>query len=247
MFLGHEGVQAEMDFVELNVFRLADHGIPYGFTPVLVANPETLRYCPPLPSAYPLPPMYVNSSPQVFWHFLVITSHPKAAYWCWLCTVQEHVFSCRDHQSSMKAFLRATARGYEAAAADPQRAAALLVEESKGALNPDFAQKSQEYASKVSIFFRRFACDPELLNILRELCLGGWKRCKVSLSLSAMLESQLDSLKNFIARYTMPWKASEVATSCLSCFPAHSALPERVRPMGIYGARAVADLPKVAA
>lgn len=43
VFLGHEGVQAEIDCVNLNIFRLADHGIPYGFTPVLVANPEILR------------------------------------------------------------------------------------------------------------------------------------------------------------------------------------------------------------
>ena len=53
----------------------------------------------------------------------------------------------------MKAFLRATARGYEAAAADPQRASAMLVEESKGALNPEFALKSQGYASKVDVPF----------------------------------------------------------------------------------------------
>ena len=59
----------------------------------------------------------------------------------------------------MKAFLRATARGYETAAADPQKAAGLLVEECKGALIPDFAQKSQEYASKVGFFFQCFACD----------------------------------------------------------------------------------------
>ena len=50
----------------------------------------------------------------------------------------------------MKAFLRATAQGYEYAAAHPQEAAALLVEESKGVLDKDFAVKSQEFASKVS-------------------------------------------------------------------------------------------------
>ena len=49
----------------------------------------------------------------------------------------------------MKAFLRATARGYETAAADSLKASAVLVEESKGALDKDFALKSQEYASKV--------------------------------------------------------------------------------------------------
>ena len=56
VFLGHEGVQAEIDGVDLNIFRLADQGIPYGFTPVLVADPETLRCVPlSLPYAYPRP------------------------------------------------------------------------------------------------------------------------------------------------------------------------------------------------
>ncbi len=71
----------------------------------------------------------------------------------------------------MKAFLRATARGYEAAAADPQKAAALLVEESTGALNPEFTRKSQEYASKAGTFFQCFACDPGRTgNARREVC-----------------------------------------------------------------------------
>ena len=61
----------------------------------------------------------------------------------------KHADSCRERQSSMKAFLRATARGYESAAADPLKASTLLVEESRGALDKDFALKSQEYASKV--------------------------------------------------------------------------------------------------
>ncbi len=50
----------------------------------------------------------------------------------------------------MKAFFEATGRGYEYAAAHPQEAAALLVEESRGVLDKDFAVKSQEFASKVS-------------------------------------------------------------------------------------------------
>ena len=50
----------------------------------------------------------------------------------------------------MKAFLGATARGYEYAAAHPQKAAALLVEESKGVLDKEFAVKSQDFASRVS-------------------------------------------------------------------------------------------------
>ena len=43
VFLGHEGVQAQMDGIKLNIFKLADYGIPYGFTPTLIAIPETLR------------------------------------------------------------------------------------------------------------------------------------------------------------------------------------------------------------
>ena len=50
---------------------------------------------------------------------------------------------------SIKTFLGATARGYEYAASHPQEAAALLVKESKGALDKDFAVKSQEFVSKV--------------------------------------------------------------------------------------------------
>ena len=56
---------------------------------------------------------------------------------------------CRQHMSSIKAFLGATAQGYQYAAAHPQEAAALLVEESKGTLDKDFAVKSQESVSKV--------------------------------------------------------------------------------------------------
>ena len=43
IFLGHEGVQAEMEGVRLNVFKLSDYSIPYGFTPILIGNPETMR------------------------------------------------------------------------------------------------------------------------------------------------------------------------------------------------------------
>ncbi|CAK0743552.1 hypothetical protein CVIRNUC_001479 [Coccomyxa viridis] len=96
IFLGHEGVQAEMEGVRLNVFKLSDYDIPYGFTPILVGNPETMR----------------------------------------------------QRVSSMEAFFEATGRGYEYAAAHPQEAAALLVEESRGVLDKDFAVKSQEFASK---------------------------------------------------------------------------------------------------
>ena len=63
----------------------------------------------------------------------------------------QHVLLCRERSSTVRAFLSATARGYEMAAAHPQRASALLVEESRGALDAQFALSSQAYASKVAI------------------------------------------------------------------------------------------------
>ena len=43
MFMGWEGLQAEQRGVKLNVFRLEDYGVPYGYTPVLVAHPDVLH------------------------------------------------------------------------------------------------------------------------------------------------------------------------------------------------------------
>lgn len=42
VFLGWEGVEAERKGVALNVFRLRDSGIPYGYSPVLAADPARL-------------------------------------------------------------------------------------------------------------------------------------------------------------------------------------------------------------
>lgn len=78
----------------------------------------------------------------------------------------------------MRAFLSATARGYEMAAAHPQRASALLVEESRGALDAQFALSSQAYASKVGIIL------PGLQSPVRH-CISssvhGHMRCRVLL------------------------------------------------------------------
>ena len=49
VFMGWEGVDAERKGVKLNAFRLADSGIPYGYTPVLVAHPATLKCVPGRP------------------------------------------------------------------------------------------------------------------------------------------------------------------------------------------------------
>ncbi len=43
IFLGWEGVDAQIKGVELNAFKLGDYGIPYGYTPLLVALPQFLR------------------------------------------------------------------------------------------------------------------------------------------------------------------------------------------------------------
>jgi NitT/TauT family transport system substrate-binding protein len=42
VFLPWEGLLAERDGVELNAFRLDDYGVPYGYTPTLLATPETI-------------------------------------------------------------------------------------------------------------------------------------------------------------------------------------------------------------
>jgi hypothetical protein len=43
IFLGWEGVEAEMAGTQLNVFRLEDYQVPYGYSPLLVAHPDTIR------------------------------------------------------------------------------------------------------------------------------------------------------------------------------------------------------------
>jgi NitT/TauT family transport system substrate-binding protein len=42
VFMPWEGVQAERDGVDLNAFALDDYGVPYGYTPVLLARPTTI-------------------------------------------------------------------------------------------------------------------------------------------------------------------------------------------------------------
>jgi hypothetical protein len=43
VFLGWEGVEASMAGVDLNTFKLEDYKIPYGYSPLMVAHPDTLR------------------------------------------------------------------------------------------------------------------------------------------------------------------------------------------------------------
>ncbi|KAG7672991.1 hypothetical protein Ndes2526B_g08482 [Nannochloris sp. 'desiccata'] len=42
VFMGWEGVEAKLKGVELNVFKLGDYGIPYGYSPVVVAHPDSI-------------------------------------------------------------------------------------------------------------------------------------------------------------------------------------------------------------
>jgi len=43
VFVPWEGVQAERDGIDLHTFGLDDYGVPYGYTPVLLAHPETIE------------------------------------------------------------------------------------------------------------------------------------------------------------------------------------------------------------
>ena len=43
VFMPWEGVQAERDGIELNAFSLDEYGVPYGYTPVLLADPATIE------------------------------------------------------------------------------------------------------------------------------------------------------------------------------------------------------------
>jgi ABC-type nitrate/sulfonate/bicarbonate transport system substrate-binding protein len=43
VFMQWEGIEARRKGVDLNVFKLGDYGIPYGYSPTLVAHPSTLE------------------------------------------------------------------------------------------------------------------------------------------------------------------------------------------------------------
>ena len=42
IFQSWEGVEAKLKGVELNTFKLGDYGIPYGYSPVLIAHPDSI-------------------------------------------------------------------------------------------------------------------------------------------------------------------------------------------------------------
>jgi hypothetical protein len=41
--MGWEGIEAELRGVNLNVFKLEDYQVPYGYSPLLVAHPDTIE------------------------------------------------------------------------------------------------------------------------------------------------------------------------------------------------------------
>jgi hypothetical protein len=43
VFMGWEGVEAQVKGVDLNIFKLEDFKVPYGHSPLLVAHPDTIR------------------------------------------------------------------------------------------------------------------------------------------------------------------------------------------------------------
>ena len=43
VFMGWEGVEAELNGHEMNVFKISDYGVPYGYSPLLLAHPRLLE------------------------------------------------------------------------------------------------------------------------------------------------------------------------------------------------------------
>lgn len=42
--MGWEGIMAKQKGIALNAFFMENHGVPYGYSPVLVTTPQILRY-----------------------------------------------------------------------------------------------------------------------------------------------------------------------------------------------------------
>lgn len=98
IFLPWEGLEARLQRLELNAFQLGDYGIPYGYSPVLVAHAD-----------------YIQNEAKL-----------------------------------LKAFLQATARGYQFAKNDPLEAALILKSTAKELENtdPNFIEQSQVFISQ---------------------------------------------------------------------------------------------------
>jgi len=98
IFLPWEGLEARLRDVELNAFQLSDYGIPYGYSPVLLAHADYIQ----------------------------------------------------NESKTLKAFLQATARGYQFAKNDPFEAARILLETAPqlASTDPNFVEQSQVYISQ---------------------------------------------------------------------------------------------------
>lgn len=46
VFMPWEGVEAKLKNIELNVFKLAEYGIPYGYSPLLISHENVITECP---------------------------------------------------------------------------------------------------------------------------------------------------------------------------------------------------------
>ena len=99
VFMGWEGLQAKARGIELNVFGLEEHNVPYGYSPCLLASQRLVS----------------------------------------------------EDKETLRKFLRATARGFELAHADPKAAADALFEQaghdSLTALGRDFLVQAQQCLS----------------------------------------------------------------------------------------------------
>lgn len=94
VFMPWEGVLAERDGIDLTPFYLDEYGVPYGYTPVLLARPDVVE----------------------------------------------------ERAADLRAFLRATGRGYRFAAENPTEAARILAETADGPDtldDSDFLKQSQ--------------------------------------------------------------------------------------------------------
>jgi ABC-type nitrate/sulfonate/bicarbonate transport system substrate-binding protein len=52
VFMPWEGVEAKLKNIELNAFKLADYGIPYGYSPLLISHENVLLECPETTSQF---------------------------------------------------------------------------------------------------------------------------------------------------------------------------------------------------
>ncbi|GAX77568.1 hypothetical protein CEUSTIGMA_g5012.t1 [Chlamydomonas eustigma] len=83
VFMGWEGIEAEMRGVKLNVFKLEDSQVPYGYSPLLVTHPDTIEGSPDMVRKF------LNATSR---GYKLAAEHPEEAARIFLEAVQaEHV------------------------------------------------------------------------------------------------------------------------------------------------------------